>query len=113
MEGGGRLNREETVQNRRLLALDRACCSAAMKAADIRAFADRDWRAVEDLKERYWAARGRQLSPAEALRLGDELRQRAQAVRPDWPSEEDRREDLAHHARLAALFRRVHAAADR
>jgi hypothetical protein len=84
-----------------------------MKAADIRAFADRDWRGAEELKERYWAARSRQLSPAEALRLGDELRQWAQAVRPDWPSDEERREDLAHHARLADLFRRVHAAADR
>ena len=78
-----------------------------MKAADIRAFANRDWRRIRALKDRYWIERKRSLTPAEALDVGDDLRQWALTVRPDWPSDEERREDLAHHTHLANLLLRV------
>lgn len=78
-----------------------------MEPADIRAYANRDWRHVQELKDRYWIERKQSLTPAEALDLGDDLRQWALSVRPDWPSPQERREDLAHHTDLANLLLRV------
>ncbi len=76
-----------------------------MRRADIRAFAHRDWRRVERLKDRYWAES--ELTPSAAIALGDDLRRFARAARPDWPSEEDRGEDLAVHRRVSESLRRV------
>jgi hypothetical protein len=73
----------------------------------VRAFADRDWRRIQEDKERYWAERRQDMTPAEALQIADELRQWVRALRPDWPSEEERREDLAHHTYLAKALGRV------
>ena len=78
-----------------------------MERADLEAFLNRDWGAIQALKERFWVERKRQLTPDEALRIGDALRQQARALRPDWPSDEERQEDLAHHVRVSALLRSV------
>jgi hypothetical protein len=78
-----------------------------MKSADIRAYVERDWDAVRDLKDRYWAEAKRALTPDEALAVGDQLRQHVRMLRPDWPDAEQRRADLAVHARVSALLRRV------
>lgn len=78
-----------------------------MEPADIRAYANRDWQRIQELKDRYWIERKRSLTPGEALDVGDDLRQWALSVRPDWPSLEERREDLAHHSHLANLLLRV------
>ena len=76
-----------------------------MNPAHVRAYVDRDWALVQRLKERYWAER--QLTPEEALALGDDLRRHVLAVRPDWPTDEDRLEDLEVHARVSESLRRV------
>jgi len=78
-----------------------------MKAADIRAYANRDWRRIQELKDETWIELKRRLTPAEVLDLGDDLRRWALTVHPDWPTEEQRREDLAHHTHLANLLHRV------
>jgi hypothetical protein len=74
---------------------------------EIRAFAGREWRLVEDAKRRYWSERKSVLSPAEALAVGEGLRRHVRALRPDWPSPTERAEDLETHARVAAHLRRV------
>ena len=74
-------------------------------------FARRDWSAVEEEKARYWARRKHDMTPAEALRLGHALRRHAAALRPDWPSDAERREDLDTHARVAEALRAVTRAA--
>jgi hypothetical protein len=38
---------------------------------DLRAFAGRDWRLVEDSKRRYWSVRKQALSPAQALAVSE------------------------------------------
>jgi hypothetical protein len=78
-----------------------------MKPADIRAYVDRDWSSVRDLKERYWAERKRTLTPAEALGVGDQLRQYVLTIRPDWPDDGQRAADLRVHSRVSELLRRV------
>lgn len=79
----------------------------SMKPADIRAYAERDWNAVRDLKERYWAEAKKDLTPEQALAIGDDLRRHVQTLRPDWPDAEQHRADLAVHAHVSTLLRRV------
>jgi len=74
---------------------------------DLVKFARRDWVAIEDDKAQYWAARKQVMSPAEALRLGADLRRHAKTVRPDWPSDAERLADHETHSRVAKVLRAV------
>jgi hypothetical protein len=74
---------------------------------DILAFVSRDWQAVEKRKSDYWAARKREMTPLEALEIADDLWRYVRSIRPDWPSERERAEDLANHVRVSELLSRV------
>jgi hypothetical protein len=78
-----------------------------MTREDLVRFAARDWAAIDDQKAAYWADHKRTMSPAEILRLGDDLRRHALAVRPDWPSDADRAADRATHGRVTEALRAV------
>jgi hypothetical protein len=78
-----------------------------VKRADLKAFAERDWAAVADLKVAYWANLKTTTGPGLAIEVGDELRRHAIALRAKWPTAEDRREDLATHARVTAALKSV------
>ena len=68
---------------------------------------DRPWDELEALEAEHWRRRKEALGLGESLRIADQLRAHALAVRPDWPSDEERAADLAHHVRFAAKLRRV------
>jgi hypothetical protein len=72
----------------------------------IREFVGRDWNAVRESKDAYWAARIDRLGPIEGLRIADELRRQMLLQHPEWPGAELREEDLLAHARLAELLQR-------
>jgi hypothetical protein len=78
-----------------------------MKREDIVAFARRDWGAIEASKRKRLAAQKASMTPAEALRVGDDLRNYVKSLHPSWPTEEDRRSDLAVHVRVSESLRRV------
>jgi hypothetical protein len=78
-----------------------------VRKEDVIAFARRDWNAVAELKRRWWSEQKSRMTPAEALEVGDELRHHVSALRSDWPTEEDRRNDLASHVRISEMLRRV------
>lgn len=78
-----------------------------MNRDDIRAFAERNWGLVEQAKRRFWSERKKRLSPGEALAIAEGLRLHVRALRPDWPSAQERAEDLEVHARVAASLRSV------
>lgn len=80
---------------------------AIMTRADIIAFATRDWRFIEDEKRRFWVRRKRDLTPADLLRLGDDLRCHARAMRPDWPDSAARVADWDAHQRVSEGLRAV------
>jgi hypothetical protein len=80
-----------------------------MRAEDVRAYLSRDWAAVAELKEETWLEQRRRRGAAGALEVADELRRQVRALRPSWPSAEERAEDLAVHARLGEQLRRVRA----
>ena len=78
-----------------------------MRKEDLIAFACRDWEAIAASKRRRWAAQKSRMEPAEALRIGDELRHHVSTQQPGWPTEEDRRNDLAMHVRISEILRLV------
>lgn len=76
-----------------------------MNPADLTAFARRDWARLAQHKRARWLARARDMTPAECVALGDELRAQVRAARPDWPTREGRAADVAAHQRLSELLR--------
>lgn len=78
-----------------------------MNRAELLAFARRDWDGVAEAKSDYWLTRKRTLSAAQILAVGDDLRQHALAVRPDWPGSTDRDADLAVHVRVSEALRAI------
>jgi hypothetical protein len=78
-----------------------------MRNEDIVAFATRDWAAIAASKQRRWAAQKEGMTSAEALQVGDQLRYHAYSLHPDWPTDADRRDDLAMHVRVSESLRRV------
>jgi hypothetical protein len=73
----------------------------------IRELVARDWAAVRDSKDRYWAERIERLGPLEGLRVADELRRQVMLQDAGWPDPALRREDLQSHVRLVRLLRLV------
>lgn len=70
-------------------------------------FVQRDWAGAERSKELYWRDWKREHGPAAGIRIADELRRQVVEMRPDWPSAEERAEDLATHLRVIEALRRV------
>ena len=73
----------------------------------IREFVARDWRAVREAKDAYWAERIARLGPFEGLRIGDELSRQAREHDSSWPGPADRDLDLSAHVRMAELLARA------
>ncbi len=79
-----------------------------MEPADIKAYLARDWRGAERSKAEYWRSLKREQGTLVAVRAAEALRLQTRALRPAWPSDEDRVADLNNHAHLAELFARAH-----
>lgn len=74
----------------------------------------RAYDVVEESKRDHWARRFRQRGAAATWGVGQALRQHAKQVRPDWPTQADRADDLEHHVELTRLLdRAAHAFARR
>jgi hypothetical protein len=80
-----------------------------VRADDLRAFAKREWAAVERAKLDYWLELTRAEGPAAALRAADALRRHA-AAHAGLGGPEERTDDLRHHVELK---RRIDAASRR
>lgn len=93
------------------------CVCAILRPMDpeaARSFARRAYDVVAESKETYWAQQFRERGAEATWRAGQALREHAKSVRPDWPCEDDRAEDLQHHVALIALLdRAAHAFAGR
>jgi hypothetical protein len=79
----------------------------SMRKEDVIAFARRDWQAIAALKRRRWSEQKSNMTAADALSVGDDLRHHVAALRDGWPTEEDRRDDFAVHLRVSESLRRV------
>ena len=74
---------------------------------DIQSYVSRDWAAARESKDAFWATRIARLGPLEGLRIADELRRQVIRQNPEWPSDQERDDDVAAHVRLCGLLRRA------
>jgi hypothetical protein len=51
-------------------------------------------------KDQYWRDWKRRHGSGAGIRIGGELWRQAKAARPDWPTNAERRDDLACHLRV-------------
>jgi hypothetical protein len=75
--------------------------------ADIRAYAARGWRVAAALKHAHWARELAERGPLATFEAAQALREHMRRLRPDWPSEAERDEDLAHHIALKRAIDRA------
>ena len=78
-----------------------------MKPEDLRAYARRAWHVAERLKQEHWAREVVEHGPRATFEASQALWEHMRALRPDWPSADERREDLAHHIALKHLIDRA------
>ncbi len=71
-----------------------------MNPEDLRAYARRNWRAAEMRKREHWAREVAERGPLATFEASQALWEHMRRLRPDWPSPEERRADLAHHVAL-------------
>jgi hypothetical protein len=74
---------------------------------DLKAYARRAWGAAEALTEEHWAREAAERGPMTAFEASQALWAHMRAIRPDWPTPDDRREDVAHHVALKRLIDRA------
>lgn len=73
----------------------------------MKAFIERDWAAAASFKQEHWAREFAERGPAATLDASQALWQHMRLVRPDWPSNRERLDDLAHHVALKRAIDRV------
>ena len=78
-----------------------------MKREDLRAYAQRAWHVAERMKQEHWAREVAERGPLATFEASQALWEHMRILRPDWPSPEERREDLAHHVALKQLIDRT------
>ena len=78
-----------------------------MDPASIRAYAARDWRAIATAKREYWVGRYRREGSRATVQASRALLAEIRSVRPDYPTDDERRADLAAHVRLRVLLDRA------
>lgn len=78
-----------------------------MTRDDLQRFAQRDWSAIAEAKERDWLRRRQGATYADLLRRVDELRRHVRGVAPDGPSDAERREDADVHRRVGNALRAI------
>jgi hypothetical protein len=76
-------------------------------ASSVRRFVDRPWGLLRAAKRRYWAEEVAARGPDASLRASRALWLHMACVRPDWPSDAERAEDLAHHLELKGCLDRA------
>jgi hypothetical protein len=69
-------------------------------------YSARDWQIIEDQDRLHWAREYRQHGPVATMRASMALWEHLRQVRPEWPTTQDRQEDLDQHLLLIQIFQR-------
>ena len=72
----------------------------SMEPGDVKAYLERGWAAAEALKRAHWASEFARRGPDATIQAAHALWRHMRLLRPDWPSEDQRRADFAHHVEL-------------
>ena len=73
----------------------------------IRRYAQRPWARIEASKREHWARQRDEHGAGSAVLAAHALWLHMRRVRPDWPTEEERAQDLADHVALQRAFERA------
>jgi len=73
----------------------------------LRAYAQRPWHVLAALDQDHWAGELAARGPGATLEASQALWAHMRRIRPDWPTEADRRAALAHHAVLKQAIDRA------
>jgi hypothetical protein len=71
------------------------------------AFLRRPWDTLVALDREHWACEFARRGPTATLEISRLLWEHMRRVRPDWPSDAERREDLNHHIALKGAIDRA------
>jgi len=77
-----------------------------VNADDVRAYARRPWKVLKELEQEHWAREFAE-RPLSTFEASEALILHMRDMRPDWPTEEDRHADLAHHIALKQAIDRA------
>jgi hypothetical protein len=78
-----------------------------MDSAHARRFVERSWDTLEALEQEHWAREFARRGPRATLEAAALLWDHMRRIRPDWPSDAERRRDLAHHLELKGAIDRA------
>jgi hypothetical protein len=74
---------------------------------DPKEFANRPWMEIEHSKRDHWVREFARRGHVATFHAAQALWMRMRAVRPDWPTDEQRAADFAAHVRLKELLDRA------
>jgi len=72
-----------------------------------RDYAHRAWHVAGALEQDHWAREVAQRGPSATFEASQALWEHMRALRPDWPSDDERCQDLADHVALKRLIDRA------
>jgi hypothetical protein len=78
-----------------------------VKLDDVRAYAQRPWHLLDRLENEHWLRERAERGPLSTLDASQALWTHMRRVRPDWPTDADRRADLARHVALKRALDRA------
>ena len=78
-----------------------------MEPDHAKAYLERAWALTAALKQEHWAREFAERGPAATMAASQALWEHMRRLRPDWPSDEERRDDLAHHLTLKCALDRA------
>jgi hypothetical protein len=73
----------------------------------LRAYLARGWEEAEDLEREHWARVRREYGAAATWSAARALFEQMRRLRPEWPGEEERGDDLAHHVAQKRLLEKA------
>ena len=73
---------------------------------DLRAYANRSWHVAEALEQMHWAAELAR-DPMATFLASQALWVHMRQINPEWPTQAERDEDLAHHIALKRAIDRA------
>ena len=75
-----------------------------MNRNEIREFANRDWKQLSKFDRSHWAKEYRRSGSATIQKVSQILWQHMKHIRPEWPNEQERSNDLENHIVLKKLL---------
>jgi hypothetical protein len=73
----------------------------------VKGYADRPWTAVESAKQEHWARAFAEHGPEATFAASQSLWLHMRALRPEWPTDEERADDLERHLALKRALERA------